>query len=506
MISQSAVLAMTPIALALSERGVDLSENVSDVIKGLNDCTANLVGFTPDNIAVDLPEYTRDVAEHSNVQAMVFPKLAEALRASMYVISRQIKPILVDADNQIRMNLGSDNSQDAMCNYLRVEMANLEPEFLNSGLCPEEMPATIQNTPTIDMKQLLRGNWPEVQDGNVLADLIRIDATVLHTFFSDAEEIKSVYNDIFANKYWWNLFNSTLREGSTIDIRNENHYRFSNFRKLVIASLLVNKFYASEDPFDGVTGVSLDEYRSNLRQVKDVLNACLARFRQIWSARAQAGLVILSENVEYKNAEYGCLEGYPVLQGTIQIGYNRAMLEMFAANEEESIISYAFGAAYCKVREYKYRDVITDRDVVIGAFQEYSGDVQHALRNNGNKVGREALVTALRNAAAKPEYEPILDRLDQGIPKSNRLLVELQNQINLETFFDNQYLMGNIVKGEASLMNTSMSIELAKLFSAPIAVEILMNNLQAAPGPVEHQRMVLTGANIASLIKRLVKL
>lgn len=508
MITQSAVLAMTPIAMALTERGVDLAENVSDVIKGLNDCTSNLVGFTPDNIANDLPEYTRDVAEHSNVQALVFPKLAEALRGSMYVISRQVKPILVEADNLIRNSLGySDgNSQDVMCNYLRIDMTNLEPEFLNSALCPSEIPATISAAPTFDMTNLVRGNWPVIEDAKMLRDLIWVEADVLYPFFEDAEEIRSIYNDIFANKYWWNLFNSTVREGNVIDVRSDAHYRFSSFRKLVIASLLVNKLYATDDPFEGITGVSLDEYRSNLRMIKDFLNAALARFRQIWSTRAAAGLVILSDNVTYSKADWGPLEGTVVLQGTISIGYNQAMLEMFASNEEESIVSYAFGAAYCKARDYYFKDAVTDRDVVIGAFKEYAGDVNHALTQNANKVGRGALVTALRNAATKPEYEMLLEKFDQTIPKATRIISELQAKVNLETFFDNNYLLGHIAKGESSLMNTSIAVEIARLFGSEIAAEILLNNMDAKPGPVEEQRMLLTGSLVASLVKRLVKL
>ena len=506
MISQSAVLAMTPIAMALTERGIDLAENVSDVIKGLNDCTSNLVGFTPDNIATDLPEYTREVKEHSDVQALVFPKLAEVLRGSMYVISRQIKPILTEADQLIRQQLSADNAQDAMQNYLRIDMTNLEPEFLNSALCPTEMPETIAAAPTFDLSKMVAGNWPRVEDPGMILDKIRVDVEVLYPFFTDAEEVAAVYNDIFASKHWWNLFNSTVREGNVIDVRSESHYRFSSFRKLVIASLLANKFYSDDEPFEGVTGVSLDEYRANLRKIKDFLGAALARFRQIWSTRAAAGLVILGDNVTYGKADWGPLEGTNVLQGTISIGYNNAMLEMFASNDEESIVSYAFGAAYCNARGYRYRDIVTDREIVIGAFKEYTGDVHHALRHYANRVGRDALVTALRNASAKPEYELILERLDQSYPKSVRLQTLVQSKVKLETFFDNTYLLDKIVKGEASLMNTAIAVELSRLFGSEIAAEILLNNLEATPGPVEHQRMVLTGALIGSLIKRLVKL
>ena len=183
MIPQNTILVVTPIAMEADQRNLILSEGSSDIIKGLNDTTASLGGFTPDNIATELPDYTKLVPEHTEVMDMVSTKLAEIIRSSLYVISKYVKPILKEADKEIARNLNVQNVVDLSFDYLNVKMVNMEPDFLNSPFCPTELPNTLKETSKVALNELLKGNWADDKTGEELIELIRVDSAVLYTFF-----------------------------------------------------------------------------------------------------------------------------------------------------------------------------------------------------------------------------------------------------------------------------------------------------------------------------------
>lgn len=503
MIRQTTVLAMTPIAMVLTDKNIDLSAKVSDLIKGLNDASGSVNAYTPDNLATELPAATAE-GEHADIQAVTFPALAGTIRASLNVIAKMVKPVLTATDRNLTIALSNEGVVDAACNYVQVDMTNMEPEFLTSGMCPTEIPVSFSQNPQINAKDLVRGNWPRCENAKEIADTIRVENSVLYTFFSDAEEVAKVYNQFFADKYFWQIFDSRVREGDVINVLNANHYRFSSFRSMVILSLLVNKFRSMDTPWDGVMGVSLEDYRANLNFLRDLCNTVLARFRALWLDRAKAGLVILDEDTKYAPAEYGNMTGVPVISGTIRIGYNNAMLNMFAENAEESIIDYALGYVYAKVRGYKVKDVVTDRDVVVSAFKEYLGDLSAAQRVNYSTAGKEAFLKAARAFCTDPENEAIVELIKCDTPAAGRLGVAIGQSIDLSSFFSNEYMVGRILDGKSSCMNTALAVELAKVFGSPIAAEILLNNMQSEAASPEHQRKVLTGAIVAAILKRLV--
>ncbi|QDJ96968.1 virion structural protein [Aeromonas phage D3] len=502
MIRQSTILAMTPIAMELSNKNIDLSDKVGDIIKGLNDVSAGVAAMTEDNVAVNLPEAADD-GDHSMIQAEVNARLAAVIRASMGVISNCVKPILKDADRLISNCIGEGGALDAALSQIRIDMTNMEPAFLASGMCPSEVPASFAQNPTINVNNIIKGNWPRIEDAHEVYKLIDVDVDVINPFLTDPDEIKKVYNDFFADKYYWTIFESRVREGDVVNVLNPHHYKFSSFRSMVILSLLVNKFRSMDDPFDGVMGVSLEDYRANLNFLRDLTNTVLARFRFVWLDRAKAGLVIIDEDVKVAPATFGPLEGIETVQGTIRIGYNNSMLEVFANKEEESIIDYALGYAYAKYRGYKVRDVITDGDVVVSAYKEYIHGISAAMTVNADKQGREAFLTACRNFSTDEKNKGYLEVIKSDVPLSNRIAVAVNSRINLEGFFT-EYLVNGIARGERSTMGTALAVELAEIFGSPIAAEILKNNMGGTPASIEQQRKILTGSIVAAILKRLV--
>lgn len=504
MIRQSTVLAMAPIAIELANKGINISENVGDMIKGLNEASLGLAQYTDETVAVDLPENTKENTEHSDIQSVIYPSIAAVIRSSLGVISKNVKPILVRADELIRQSVGTNSNLDAILQHVRIDMTNMEPEFLVSSMCPSTIPPSFANAPNIKTGDMVVGNWPVCENAEELVDMIRVDHPALYTFFSNPEEIREVYNNFFANKYFWAIFDSRSRDGDLINVLNQNHYKFSSFRAMVILSLLVNKFRSMDTPFAGVMGVSLEDYRVNLNLLRDLTNTILARFRALWLERAKAGLVILDDDTEFKAASYGVLEGLPVIQGTIRIGYNNAMLDVFAENEEESIIDYAIGYVYARQRGYNVKDVVTDRDVIVNAMKEYCGDVNTFARGAQLKIAIEAVQTATREFSAKPENQAVLDLIKIDVPAANKISVAINKEVDLRILLDTPSFIDDIAKNEASLMSSPLAVTLAGVFGSPIAAEILKSNLNSGTATQEQQRKRLTGSIVSAIINRLV--
>lgn len=503
MIPQSTILVVTPIAMEVDQKGTVLSEGSSDIIKGLNDTTASLGGFTPDNIATELPDYTKLVPEHTEVMDMVSTKLAEIIRSSLYVISKYVKPILKEADKEIARNLNVQNVVDLSFDYLNVEMVNMEPDFLSSPFCPTELPNTLKETSKVALNELLKGNWADDKTGEELIELIRVDSAVLYTFFESPDEVLEVYRRIFVNKAWHDFFSSVSIQNGVVDVMHQDSYHIGKFRAIVIANLLVNKLCAMEDPMEGVTGVSLVDYRGSLAMTRDILSGSLVRFRNIWLGQAASGIVIVDGDVKYTEANWGLLNGTKLLTGSVTVGYNNKVLNLFREASSYSLSEYVLGYLYAKERGYRIKDIMTDANVIEAGFNEYQHDLRTRLYDNLQKVSKESFIAAVKRMEMHENFEGIVNTMDESVPKGVRILSKLQEAMNLNDFFGNPMMIEKICKGKSSLLQTGIAKELCLVFGSEIAAEILLENAKGEPGPVEHQRKVLTGAIIKAIIKRI---
>ena len=503
MIPQSTILVVTPIAMEVDQKGTVLSEGSSDIIKGLNDTTASLGGFTPDNIATELPDYTKLVPEHTEVMDMVSTKLAEIIRSSLYVISKYVKPILKEADKEIARNLNVQNVVDLSFDYLNVKMVNMEPDFLNSPFCPTELPNTLKETSKVALNELLKGNWADDKTGEELIELIRVDSAVLYTFFESPNEVLEVYRRIFVNKAWHDFFSSVSIQNGVVDVMHQDSYHIGKFRAIVIANLLVNKLCAMEDPMEGVTGVSLVDYRGSLAMTRDILSGSLVRFRNIWLSQAASGIVIVDGDVNYTEANWGLLNGTKLLAGNVTVGYNNKVLGLFSEASSYSLSEYVLGYLYAKERGYRVKDIMTDANVIEDALREYQQDLTTRLYDNLQKVSKESFITAIKRMEMHESFEGVVNTMDESVPKGVRIISKLQEAMNLNDFFGNPMMIEDICKGKSSLLQTGIAKELCLVFGSEIAAEILLENAKGEPGPVEHQRKVLTGAIIKAIIKRI---
>lgn len=503
MIKQSTVLMATPIAMLATEKGFNLHEDAGDIIKGLNETTANIVSFTEENIATELPDYTKLVPDHSEALDMASTVVADTIRGALYTISKVIKPILTETRNRLVEQIGAANATDTIFGNLKIDMVNIEPGFLNSPFYPKEVPATFRGINTIRLSDLLQGTYPRME-GSELVEMIAVDVDSLRTFFSSPSEVQAVYDSLFVEKYFWSIFNDAAIKDGIATINNGANYRFQSFRTLVIASLLLNKLVAMDDPLPGVTGASLDEYRASLRQTRDLISTMLYHFRMVWETRAAAGIIILSDNVEYTQDKHNpATSGLDSFIGTLTIGYNSAVLEMFANSDELSLSEYVIGYLYAKQRGYNVKDIITDRDVVKQAWVEYRNDTAQALMTNKNAIARKVFIQVLEGLYTKEEYKPLIDTMEQDVAPNQRVAMRLARHIDVNLFFNNVPLLDSVIRGDNSLMNTYLAAKLADVFDCPIAEEILNMNAQNPVSSLEQQREALSHSIDKVIIKRL---
>lgn len=502
MIKQSTVLMAQPLANIATQKGVDLHEKAGSIIQGLNETTAAIVSFTEDNIAVELPDYTKIVPTHSEVMDQASTAVADTIRGSMYVISQSIKPLLKEVESRIRNVLSADSSTEVILNKANIEMVNIEPAFLNSPFYPQEFGAAFRDTNTIRLDSLLQGNYPRLS-GAELVELISVDVPDLQPFFSNPSEVQNVYDALFVEKNWWTIINGESISNGVANITNPANYRFSNFRALVIATLLLNRIAGQDDPIDGVTGVSLEDYRSSLSMARDVLKTMLFQFKVIWETRAAAGIVILDNDVSYKPDTGGMTGQLPMLQGSITVGYNRAVLEMFADSNELSLSEYVLGFIYAKKRDYRVRDIITDKQTVVEAWREYRTDVTAALVANKGTVACKQFCQVLDSLYTKEPYKSIIEAFPEDVPVAQRISARVANQIDLGMFFSQVSLLDSVIRGDNALLNTQLGVILANAFDCPIAAEILSENAKAPAGTKEQQRKHLSGAIVKIILKRL---
>lgn len=503
MIKQTTVLMATPIALKATQMNMDLHDRCSDVIKGLDQSIGSIKKFTEDNIAVDLPDFTAKDDEHTVVLEETTTIIADHIRAALYTISKNIKPVLKTVENTLKSEMDPSNVSETIFGYINIDMVNIEPSFLNSPFYPKEVPATLEGTPTIQLSDLLRGSFPQMS-GQELAALISVDLPELSPFFSNPEEIRKIYEGLFVEKDYYSFFGSTSISNTVLNIQDQSNYRFAAFRPLVIGSLIMNKLISDEDPLPGVTNTSLEDYRAGLRITRDVFNYLLVMFRQVWETKASAGVVIISNGIQWKTVENGNMAGKEVLAGSVTIGYNRAVLEMFAKGDNLSLSEYAIGYLYAQHRGYPVKDIITDSEAITNAWVEYCNDVRGNLVFQKSSIAKRAFILAMEDLHNNEAYAPLIEVMEEDIHPSQRALQRVTARLDLDLFFNNTQMLDSVVREQNSLMNTSLAAILAGVFDSPIAEEILELNAKAPAASIEQQRKALSCSIDTVILKRLI--
>ena len=503
MISQSTVLMATPIALKATEKGIDLHERAGDIIKGLNETTVMATEYTEETVATALPAYTGTNPDHTEALEATTDIVADRIRNALYTISKKVKPAIVAIEQEMKLTLDPGNVSETIFRYIDINAVNIEPAFLKSPFFPKAAAPTFADINSVKVSDLIKGVYPAMSQED-LVELIALDVPELQTFFSNPSEVKRIYDSLFVEKYWYGLIHVDAITDGVINLNAPENFSFGNFRIMVIASLLLNKLVAQDDPLPGVTGVSLEEYRSSLTVARDLITTLLWRFGNIWETRAAAGVVILDDALRMTTTDHGSMAGKPVLQGTLSVGYNSAVLEMFASAEELSLSEFAVGYAYAKARGYHVKDIITDRDLICDAWIEYCNDVKAALFTQKSTVAEKAYARVMEGLYAKEEYTDTIDAMQDGIVPTQRVQARIAARLDPALFFQNLNLLDAVVRGENSLMNTPLAAVMAGAFDSPIAEEILTINAKTPAASIEQQRKILSSAIISVILKRLI--
>lgn len=496
MIKQNTVLVATPIAEEATEKNISLHDKCGDIVKGLNETTVSIDGFTKDNIAVDLPEYTALVEDHTEVMEVVTDSLAASIRAALEGISLYVKPMLGEIEREIKRSIDPSSALDFIFNKIRIKTVNIEPEVFNSPFYPSKFPAGWDINSTVNSDDMIKGFWPDISKDK-LYDFIHVDVKSLSPFFESKDEIHDVYVEYFVEKTIFNFFDGQ----GTVKFSNLENVSFLKFKRLMILSLMVNRFLAEDDPIEGVSNISLEDYRTVLSVTKNALECSLFMFKQIWEVKAKSGIAIISQDtkiIEEPDLPFG------FLTGEIVVGYNNTILKMFAEQESLSFSEFIVGWAYAKARDYAVNDFITNKETIVSAFQEYLTDIKENLRVSKSKIGYDGAVVAINNLYNNTSFQPVIENIESSFAPANRMLESLSKHVDLKGFFGNQDLLDKIAKGECSLMDTVLSPTLCRIIGYGIAEEILMLNITPTKDSIKDQRKKLSESIDKIIVRRLM--
>lgn len=501
MLTQDAIIIATPIGLATNK---DLHEAVGPVIQGLNYAVGNLASYDVDKLAVDVPDYTNLVTEHTLFADTATTQIAGAIRQAYGIISKHVKPICSAIDRAFQSESVSQLAADTIFAWLNVSMYNIEPSFFSSIYYPSKIPATMEGITSIRFEDFLRGAWPELT-GKEIYDLVYADVPEIIDLICDTDELKTIYDAIFIRRDAGTIFNYADHNFELGTVNLATGGSVNNFRALMVTYLILCRLATQDDPLAGFSGSTLDEYRSTVILSRDFLTKALINFKTVWEDRARAGLVI-----DYSGTKYGELserndpyshwvKGMPVLTGQVRVGYSRSVLEMFALNDKLSLSDFVAGMCLCYHKGIQIKDVVTDAERITNEYQNYVDAVFIAMRNQFGSIARGIATREITEAYKNnEEFKMLVDAACEDKSIAVDPIAIISKHIALEDFFI--YYTGY---NNRSLMETDFGVAICKLLGSGIAAEIIEGMAGITSKDIGEYRTRLSEAAAKMIIKRL---
>lgn len=501
MLTQDAIIIATPIGLATNQ---DLHERVGPVIQGLNYAVGSLASYDVDKLAVEVPEYTDLVKEHTMYADVSTTQIAGAIRQAYGIISKHVKPICNAIDRAFQSESVGQLAADTVLNWLSVTMYNIEPSFFSSIYYPTKIPATMEGITSIRFEDFLRGSWPELT-GKDIYDLIYVDVPEINDLVSDTDELKTIYDAIFIRRDAGTIFNYGDHNFELGTVNLATGGSVNNFRALMVTYLILCRLATQDDPLAGFTGSTLDEYRSTVVLSRDFLTKALINFKLVWEDRARAGLV-----VDYSGTKFGELnerndpyshwvKGMSVLTGQVRVGYSRSVLEMFALNDKLSLSEYVTGMCLCYHKGIQIKDAVTDAETIINEYRTYIDSVFIAMRNQFGSIARGIATREIMEAYKRDEeFKMLVNAACEDKTTAVDPIAIISKHINFEDFFT--YYTGF---ANRSLMETGFGVAICKLLGSSIAAEIIEGMSGITSKDIGEYRTRLSEAAAKMIIKRL---
>lgn len=498
MINIKDVLTATPVVLERIPGNVQLSSNVGPLIQGLNAASISIDGYTLDNIATKLPEETKESSEHDELMNASAVKIATVIRESLNAIRTYIIPSCDLIQKKICSVGTPDSITDMIFGKLFLNFYHLPNSFFESPIFPTEPDARYRNGVLYSSSNLTKlGDWPEKSYEEILPLLsAAANYPELHAALQDKKAVEGAWDALGKPAYWLGTQHTNL-DPRNVDISPRD------LNKLIVLSLLVNKFAGEEDPQKGVTNVSLEEYRDGLLKTKAFLNTVLYYAKTRYATRLGNGLIIADSDVKYEKCaiKESHFFGSNVLNGGAVVVYNDTLADYFGNSDDYSLSGIVTGILYAQLsgKRIPTGDFLSLLPFYKEAEQEYAAALSTTVIVNIRNATAEHINSALSELANGPLWKDYLS--EDG--KYQNLFYRLDDLIKANGGITQALLLPSVIdsirKGEVAVANTIVAPVLAEVLGAPIAAEILRNNIQTEATSPERQRK-LAGKAIAKVV------
>lgn len=500
MIRIEEVLTATPIVLEKLPKNFSLAEKANGIILGLNQSSIKATGYTLDDIATELPKITEKDSEHDVLVKEVTERVAGTISSSLKIIKDFVIPSCDHIEKRIKEIGSASTLKDMIHSKLLLKFYNVPNSFFESPIFPNAPDEDYSKGILFSVTNFTNlGQWPELGYEEIL-DLISPATKYpeLKSTLEDKNSVLKAWNSLGKIPYWLEL------SGTDIDVRSVET-TIDKINPLIVLTLILNKLNLDDNPFPGVTGISLDNYRTCISRLKRFVSTLLSFSKDRLANRLAKGVYLETKDIKLEvcTDTQSQFLGADVLSGQVCVVYNDDVSSFIANSDIYSLSSIVTGMIYAnqkRIREPN-SDFISNFDFYNQLNNEYTESLKTKVIVNSRNAAARQLNLAINELANGDLWGDYLSEEGKYVNLTYRFedLIKANGGIANQLLADN--VVDDIVSDRLKVANTSVAPVLADVIGAPIAAEILRDNINNGQISAEEQRKLL-GKAIARLIVR----
>lgn len=504
MITRNVVMTTTPIVLNTLSSDVQLLNGANDLVIGLTKECANPEGYTLSNIVESLHTTTQRNPDHEALSEYCESKIVDKFKDTFNKIRQNVIPACDILETEIKKSGSLATIEDLIFAKLLVDYQYVPTSLLSCSLLTENSDSVYQRGVSFDTSNLTNlGNWP----GRSYDDIVKLINVVKHY-----PELAGVINNPDTVMGAWKALGHPVdwlkTYGEYLDIGKVN-LSFKDLSKLIVLTLIVSRLVSQDDPLEGVTGITLENYRSKLKHARNFLTALLSETITRWQKKLSSGMFI-DDNVVYEK----CTEteslffGEKVLSGTVTVLYNDSISNLFYQDEKHNFSDTILGILFsAQTKRTPPKDQFIDNlDFYNSQAQEYRVALTVAVNTNFQGRITKACQEAIYKIAQTPEWQACAkvaypDYLDM----TKALEKRVQALGGFGPWLRDKAMIARVVDGEIKLANSHVGGFMARVFGLPLAEKILLEGVKGDKcATVAEQREVLTKSVINVIVRSLL--
>lgn len=505
MIRQNEILTATAVVEEKLPLNTDLSNVVGSLIKGLTTSTISLDGLTEENIVTELPVITGEGSEHTELLKASVEKISAVIRQSLSVISTHVIPACDIVEKYIRNVDSEDKITDNIVYKLDLNFTSFQTELFNSNFLPTEL-----------YDDYLKGVLFDTNSFNKIGEFPNLKPEEIRALISEVSvlpELKTVIESDNTLNYAWELIKypnlGKYKDANGFvnpkDVVIESYF----FKEYLVALLIFTKLDGMEDPLEGVTGVELETYRENISKLKRFFKCIVYLNVKNLKVIESQGIVVFKENIKYNISDNkeDIFYGSKVLTGSIFVAYTQQIGEFISNSSDYSLSEVVIGMLYAKVtgKQFIPTTIVQDIPKYQDFYKEYLNDLTTKALLNIKVLVNSNIEKAFDEIAQMEVWDNFISKEFENTSNKGYKLEQLLDKVGgFKELLVNPKTVKDVCSGDLKIANTVMASRFADVIGAPIASEILLENINSDCSCPLKQQKVLAKAITKAVIKRLL--